>query len=117
MITFSKDELFVSVLPALQHFDLLAGGEVVHEDLSEGVRKGPAVLWFKAWARDSEAVGDMICDLADRLGFKLDGQVDAFNTDTGRDMPEDPEAYDIMLLPCQRSEDMFAEMRASLIKA
>ncbi|WP_084395805.1 hypothetical protein [Henriciella aquimarina] len=83
-----------------KHFSLVAGGETVEDhQVPDGV-VGPSVMSMKVWAETVEQAVDVLCEVGNQIGFKIDEQVEVHRTPAKQAVREEPFAYELRVIPC-----------------
>jgi hypothetical protein len=82
-----------------KHYSVLADGVVI--ELVEGFdcRPGRAWMAMKTWAIDLDQSADMIQSIGNKIGFKVDGRVEIYDTAPEQPPEDKPFGYDIQFTP------------------
>ena len=81
------------------HFTLTAPGIV--DELVEGFecRKGKAIIAMKIWAEDIDEAVSMVSNISTHIGFKIDGNIEVYDTEPSIPPKQNSHAYDIQFTP------------------
>ncbi|MEM5516187.1 hypothetical protein WNY37_04450 [Henriciella sp. AS95] len=83
-----------------KHFSIVAGGELVEgHEVPDGA-VGPNVVSMKVWAADVEQAVDVYCEVGNRIGFKIDQNVEVHRTPAQQAQGDNPTAYDVRIRRC-----------------
>jgi len=87
------------------HFTLLADGEVFEANAEFDTEPGRYIMAMKAWAKDVEEAAEMIVEIGQRLGFRLDGELQVFITDPEEPEEAEPFGYDVQFTSYEEDEE------------
>ncbi|MEQ8557542.1 MAG: hypothetical protein RIB03_04420 [Henriciella sp.] len=83
-----------------KHFSLVAGGDTVEDhQIPDGV-VGPAVMSMKVWGESVEQAVDVLCEVGNQIGFKIEENVEVHLTPAKQGKKDEPFAYDVRVIPC-----------------
>lgn len=77
------------------HFTLIADGHVFEPNENYGTEIGACIMGMKVWAEDAEQAADMIVQIGKRLGFKVDGELQVYQTEPEIAAEDQPFGYDV----------------------
>ena len=95
-----------------KHFSLVAGGDTIEGHQVPDGRPGPSVMSMKVWAESVEQAVDVVCEVGNEVGFRIEESVEVHRTPAKQKMREEPFAYDLRVIPCadhNRDEAVQAE--------
>ena len=83
-----------------KHFSLVAGGDTVEGHQVPGGEPGPSVISMKVWAETVEQAVDVLCEIGNQVGFKIEKNVEVHRTPAQQGVREQPFAYDLRVIAC-----------------
>lgn len=83
-----------------KHFSIVAGGDTVDGHDVPGGRAGPSVISMKVWSETVEQAVDIVCDIGNQVGFRIEENVEVHRTPAKQARRDEPFAYDLRVIPC-----------------
>jgi hypothetical protein len=82
-----------------KHYTAIADG--IAGELADGFicKKGEAFMAMKMWAEDTNQAADMISVIGGRIGFKVTGDIQIYDTEAEQPPKERPYGYGINFTP------------------
>lgn len=87
-----------------KHFSVVAGGDTMEDHTVPNGEVGPSVMAVKVWADSVEQAVDVICEVGNQVGFKIEQNVEVFRSQATQPQRDEPFAYDVRVVPCGEDE-------------
>ncbi|WP_084421279.1 hypothetical protein [Henriciella litoralis] len=94
-------------MAGFKHFSLIAGGDTMEDHSVPNGEVGPSVMSMKVWAASVEQAVDVICEIGNEIGFKIEQNVEVVRSKATQAPRDEPFAYEVRVTPC--TEDDRAE--------
>ena len=91
-------------MASFKHFSLVAGGDTMDGHSIPDGRVGPAVICMKVWASSVEQAVDVVCEVGNHIGFKIEENVEVFRSKATQSAGDDPFAYDVRVTSCAEDD-------------
>lgn len=82
-----------------KHFTALGAGTASELAAEYECPDGPAIMGMKTWALDTDESADMLKVIGAEIGFKIDGEIEIYETEPVEPPRVNPYGYDITFTP------------------